>query len=198
MLFLIGLNLNIVKMIDKLEDNKFIQVYDDVFNFDYRQELYCFIKSSLFKIGWADSIVAEKSYEYLHSIYNDKDIDNIKYFKKLKNTPIMEYTKGLEHKHTVVNLSTLSDANFVHSHPQKLTILYYANLDWQDGWHGETIFYDDFGKEVIFTSPYTPGRIIVFDGRIPHTIRPQSSIAPKFRFTISSFFDHPNEDKNEH
>ena len=49
-------------MIDKLEDNKFIQVYDDVFDFRYRTDVYYFVKKSLFQIGWADSSVPEKSY----------------------------------------------------------------------------------------------------------------------------------------
>ena len=46
-------------------------------------------------------------------------------------------------------------------------------------------------KDIIYTSPYTPGRIIVFDATIPHAIRPQSVIGPKFRFTLASFFDYP-------
>ena len=88
-------------------------------------------------------------------------------------------------------------SNFIHSHPEKLAILYYVNLDWEDGWHGETLFYNESGKEIVFASPYTPGRVIVFDASIPHTIRPQSVIGPKFRFTLSIFFDYPEHNKNE-
>ena len=71
-----------------------------------------------------------------------------------------------------------------------LSVLYYINLDWRDGWHGETLFYNPNNlKEIIYTSLYIPGRIILFDGSIPHAIRPQSIKAPKFRFTLSLFFD---------
>jgi len=124
-------------MIDKKENNKIIQVYDDVFDFGYRDVIYYFVKKkSLFKIGWVDSAVPEKSYEFLHSAYSKEDIDRLGFFEKLENSPVMEHLKGLEYKHTKVNLSTPSDVNFVHSHPEKLAILYYVNLDWQDGWHG--------------------------------------------------------------
>lgn len=178
-------------MTDKMKNNKIIQIYDDIFDFGYRDEIYQYVKKSYFQIGWLDSSVPEKSYEFIHSSYSKDDIDKIRFFEKIENSPVMEHFEGLEYKHTKVNLSTPSDANFVHSHQEKLAILYYVNMDWEDGWHGETHFYDEYGKDIIYTSPYTPGRIIVFDATIPHAIRPQSVIGPKFRFTLASFFDYP-------
>ena len=189
MLFLTGLNWNVQRM-DSETDN-IIQVYDNLFDFNYQSKIYNCVKTSFFKIGWTDSNEFGKNYEFIHSNYSKEDIDALEFFKKLENTPIIDYIKNLEHTHTKINLSTPSDANFIHAHDHKLAILYYVNLDWQDGWHGETIFYDEYGKDIIFASPYTPGRIIVFDAAIPHTIRPQSIIGPKFRFTMSSFFDYP-------
>ena len=44
-------------------------------------------------------------------------------------------------------------------------------------------------NDIKFTSSYVPGRIILFDGTTPHAIRPQSSMAPKFRFSVSVFFN---------
>ena len=44
-------------------------------------------------------------------------------------------------------------------------------------------------NNIIFTSPYIPGRIILFDGNIPHAIRPQSTNGPKFRISITLFFE---------
>ena len=66
--------------------------------------------------------------------------------------------------------------------------LYYVNLNWEDGFYGETFFYNskDLSK-IEFASVYKPGRIILFDGHIPHAIRPQSIKGPKFRFTLSVF-----------
>jgi hypothetical protein len=68
-------------------------------------------------------------------------------------------------------------------------VLYYVNLEWQDGWHGETLFYDESLKNIVFASPYIPGRIVVFDGSIPHTIRPQSYIASHYRFTFALIYN---------
>ena len=80
--------------------------------------------------------------------------------------------------------------HYLHIHQKQQVCLYYVNLDWRDGWHGETLFYNpDNLKEIAYTSLYIPGRIILFDGSIPHAIRPQSVKAPKFRFTLSLFFD---------
>ena len=72
----------------------------------------------------------------------------------------------------------------------KQVLLYYVNLSWTDGWHGETLFYNPYNlKEVEYTSLYVPGRIILFDGTVPHAIRPQSVKATKFRLSLSLFFD---------
>jgi Rps23 Pro-64 3,4-dihydroxylase Tpa1-like proline 4-hydroxylase len=76
---------------------------------------------------------------------------------------------------------------YAHTHGEDKVLLYYINMEWKEGWHGETQFYSDDLKEVKYTSPYTPGRLILFDGKIPHTMRPQSIIAPKFRFSLSMF-----------
>lgn len=177
--------------------NKIIQAYDDLFDFKYRNDIYQFVKQSLFRIGWVDSETPETiKHEFIHSTYTKEDVDKLGFFEQLKKTPVIDHIKDLEHKHTKVNLSTPSDSNFIHSHQEKLVVLYYVNLYWGNGWHGETLFYDKYGKDIAFASPYIPGRIIVFDGSIPHTIRPQSIIGPKFRFTISSFFDYPTDNLN--
>ena len=48
------------------------------------------------------------------------------------------------------------------------------------------------GTEVKYTSLFKPGRIVFFDGNIPHTIRPSSHIAPSYRFTLFASFDEKN------
>ena len=67
-------------------------------------------------------------------------------------------------------------------------ILIYLNQDWKLEWYGETLFYSEDLSEIIFAGLYTPGRIICFDGEVPHSIRPNSRLAPKFRYTMSLFF----------
>ena len=58
------------------------------------------------------------------------------------------------------------------------TVLVYLNAEWRPDWGGETIFYDDQLEAKRIVTP-KPGRIVIFDGRIPHTGRPPT---PKYMF----------------
>jgi hypothetical protein len=169
--------------------NKEIQIFDDLIDLKTRTVTYQFVKNSLFKIGWEDSKTEENiRYSFLHSVYDDNDCANLPVYDKIINSEAGKLVHGLTRKIAMVNLSTPADVNFVHAHQEKIGILYYVNLEWRDGWHGETLFYDEAIKKINFASPYTPGRIIVFDPSIPHTIRPQSYLASHYRFTFSMFF----------
>jgi len=90
----------------------------------------------------------------------------------------------------VLNLVKSEDVHHIHSHRGSQVVLVYLNLNWRDGWYGETLFFDKFDfNKIIFASAFVPGRIILFDGQIPHTIRPQSKVGPKFRMTLSLFYN---------
>jgi len=170
-----------------LENGKELDVFDGIFPLSFRHIAYTFAKDSYFKIGWSDSDVPErKSHDYfLHSTYSETDLENLGYIKELQNSYVWDFISNYKIEKAVVNLSTPSDVNFTHVHPEDKVLLYYVNVDWQQGWHGETQFYSEDLTKVQFTSPYTPGRLILFDASIPHTIRPQSIIAPQFRFTLA-------------
>ena len=118
----------------------------------------------------------------------------------VKNSKLYDYIKKLDDEELnlniddnfsrcVVNLSKSGDYNFCHTHPNKMVILYYVNLEWHDGFGGETLFYNEKLTDAIEVSSFVPGRIMVFDGKTPHTIRAQSSYGPDYRFTISFFVD---------
>ena len=53
------------------------------------------------------------------------------------------------------------------------TLVYYANLDWEQEWAGETIVYEPNGVDIQTRIPYRPGQGSM-DGR-RHTSRPASS-----------------------
>jgi len=170
--------------------NKEITIFDDLIDFDDRLMAYQFIKNSYFKIGWGDAVTEEHSkFAYLYSNYSDEDLNNLGLYAKIMESKAGKMVEGLTRTKAIVNLSTPSDVNFIHSHPEKKVLLYYVNINWEEGWHGETLFFDETRKKIEFASPYTPGRIIVFDAKIPHTIRPQSYLASNYRFTLSIFFD---------
>lgn len=59
------------------------------------------------------------------------------------------------------------------SHPHKdrddpgVTVLVYANAEWDIEWGGETLFYDSTGDAVVCVTP-RPGRIVLFRANIMH------------------------------
>jgi hypothetical protein len=179
---------NVIREVE-VDNGRKLRIYNDVFDMEYRQNLYSFAQGSLYRIGWADGpLVENKKHQFLHSTYSPEDLERIELLHRLKATPVAQEMEGFNLTKCVMNLSTPSDTNFVHTHPQDKVLLYYINLDWRDGWHGETLFYDEPGREVVFASAYTPNRLIAFDAKIPHTIRPQSSIAPHYRLTLALIY----------
>lgn len=65
------------------------------------------------------------------------------------------------------------------------TVLYYANHEWNYNWSGETVFYNEAKDEIIRAVYPRPGRIVVFDARIPHVAREPNRICPVVRYTIA-------------
>lgn len=68
---------------------------------------------------------------------------------------------------------------------RELTALWYLSSRWEPEWGGETMFFDKTGDAMFCVSP-KPGRLLLFDGAIPHVGRPPSRIcfAPRYSFAI--------------
>lgn len=171
-----------------MSDQK-IQIFDDILPLSMRAKIYdASIRSNFSLLGWTDSGVPERHAHNLSffSVWSDEMLQQIGLIPALASSVISPF-RDYKLSKTVLNLTTPSDIYWAHAHPEEKVLLYYVNQEWQEGWHGETQFYSENLKEVKYTSPYTPGRFILFDGSIPHTMRPQSIIAPKFRFSLSMF-----------
>lgn len=91
-----------------------------------------------------------------------------------------------------INLGIHSDPHKIHvddfSTGDGKTVLIYLNRNWDRDWGGETLFYDDSREEIKYISPFVPGRIIIFDGSIPHSAKSQHFNAPPYRFTLAVKF----------
>ncbi len=171
-----------------LENGKSLRVYDNVFPLGFRASAFEFAISSNFVIGWSDGVTdAQTAHKYLHSSFSHEDVARLGIVDQIRRSEAANELDGFEIKKTILNLTTASDVHFVHTHCEDKVLLYYVNLSWNDGWHGETLFLDDASKDVIFASQYTPGRLIAFPGDTPHAIRPQSIIADKHRFSLALF-----------
>jgi Rps23 Pro-64 3,4-dihydroxylase Tpa1-like proline 4-hydroxylase len=164
-----------------------IKVYDDLVAPSYRETIYGYIQNSLFRIGWQDgSSIETSNHRYIHSAYTKEDLVNSKFLEAVEGTEVGELFNTYEYDKTVVNLSVPSDSNFLHAHHDCIVVLYYANVNWHADWAGETIFYNDSKTEVTKAVNVKPGRVVVFDGSLHHSVRPQASIAPHYRFTLAT------------
>jgi hypothetical protein len=173
-----------------VDRSKRIAVYDDLFTLKDKQDFYSFADKSFFTIGWADgAIVENQSNRFLHSVYSEEDLNRLGIVEKIKNSEAANELEGYKIDGAILNLSTAADTNYVHAHPENKILLYYVNLEWFDGWHGETLFFDEACKNIVYANPYVPGRLVSFDASIPHTIRPQSHIAAQYRFTLALMFN---------
>ena len=164
-----------------------IKTYDSFLSNEHSQKIFNFIIKSLYQIGWADSDEPQhRGYPNIYSSFSKKEVDNIEILN-----PILKKTKLLEKQYDkcIVNLVKPLDVNFIHVHPDQLVALYYVNITWNPEWSGETLFYKEDRKTIDLASPYTPNRLIFFDGKIPHTIKAQNLIGPSYRFTLSIFFN---------
>jgi len=170
-----------------------IEIFDEMIPLSVRNSIYKFIINSNYRIeGWTDTSDLElKNHHHLHSRWGLEDIQNsqiVPYVEKvLQLSSFKDYTMK-DFLQCAVNLVKPGDHYFTHSHDLGvISIIYYANLQWQHNWAGETIFYKENMTDIELAASYVPGRFIIFD-KEPHTIRPQSSIAPAFRFTLAIFF----------
>jgi hypothetical protein len=68
--------------------------------------------------------------------------------------------------------------------PGSYTLLYYPNLEWKDGWDGETVFYDGAGEIALAVRP-RPNRAVFFDSRILHAGRAPGRLCPALRVTVA-------------
>jgi hypothetical protein len=175
-----------------LENGNRIDVFDNVFSLPTRTKIYEGCASSEFKIGKECLGSLERgSYDYhLNSRFSDERVSQLGVFNDIsKNDEIMELIDGLKLKGTYINLTVSSEAYFVHADSCAKTILYYVNPDWRDGMGGETVFWKDDLSEILFSSPYISGRLIIFDGHVPHSLRPQTVLGPKYRFSMAMMMD---------
>jgi len=171
-----------------------ITIYDNVFDWDLNKSLMLTCTKIPYFIGWEDSFNEAES--FLHSRITrdmwqnrkkDQNLDN--FLNPLINSEPFRDIDETKIIQTVVNCDTTTDCHTVHTHLNQNVILYYVNTEWKDGWGGETFFYDKYGKDILFTSPYTPNRMICFNGELVHRFNGPNRIGPKYRFSISTFIE---------
>ena len=172
-----------------------IQVYDDVFDYEYHAHAWRMVTNSFFSLGWQDEDSLRGSQHLnLHSVYSDDDMKKLMLLDKLADSPLKKYISGKRLLNCVVNLNIAGQTFFPHIHPNADVVLFYVGLEWKREWGGETLFYSKDNKNLLEAIEYTPNRVVFHSGDIPHAVRPPTFHAPFFRFTIASIFssDRPS------
>jgi hypothetical protein len=169
-------------------EGRSIHVFDDLFTFNERTHMHTFIKNSLYSAQGADNSYNDETTSQLFSRWSENELDAFGLFKlpgAAKLLPLIDGRKILQIR---CNLTTLSEINDFHVdgvNKDPLTILYYANVIWQPSWGGYTLFANDLVTNIEYASLYTPGRVIVFDGRIPHCICTPTRAAKEHRYSFA-------------
>jgi SM-20-related protein len=110
------------------------------------------------------------------------------FFRRLKSVAEDMIGEPLRDQRAYVNNSVYGDMYYMHrdcsAHRKHVTVLYYANLEWQPDWGGETIFYNDDQEAEVVVSP-RPGRLVVARGAILHRGTVPTRACHEERFTIA-------------
>lgn len=175
-----------------LEKNKKVWIFDNIFDFSKRTELYTYATTSLFKIDGSDNGLLElKNHLSLVSVYSSIDVHRMGIFDFIPDDIKKKFNITLDTlSHAMINLCTPADRFHIHidNYGKGLTMIYYLNVNWNPEWGGDTLFLDEDAKEIQYVSQYKPGRLVLFDSSIPHLIRPSTALAPHFRFSFAAKF----------
>ena len=110
------------------------------------------------------------------------------FFLRLKAIAQDMIGEPLRDQRAYVNNSVYGDMYYSHrdcsAHRRHVTALYYANLEWQADWGGETIFYNDDNDAEVVVSP-RPGRVVIARGAILHRGTVPTRACHEERFTIA-------------
>jgi len=98
---------------------------------------------------------------------------------------IDSFVQGKSLSNYKIHLLTLANVSVPHTDNAEYTLLYYPNLHWDIRFGGETVFFSEDLTEIEYTSLYVPGRVIIFDGSIPHMGRAPTVLATHPRYTFA-------------
>lgn len=168
-----------------------IYVYDDVIPHAYRNQFIYKIINSNFHPGGNDNSGIDISARHLHSSWSHEDLDNSMFLRIPELQPLLnKHLNGYKVSKTRINLCSFSDHNNFHLDEFfGKTLLYYANHEWDLRWGGLTLFGDHATQSKLdFAVDLVPGRIVIFDGNIPHMVQAPTVMSPVYRYTMAIQF----------
>jgi hypothetical protein len=178
-----------------LPSGRVLVVYDDVFSYQERTDMFDFVRHSLYRTTGTDSTIDRKTNFQIYSSYSEDDLCGLG-IEKFENYRIIAEQHNFAKRkldQIRVNLSYPMEENAPHSDSYGLTFLYYVNLDWEISWGGHTLFLNDQLDELEYVCLYKPNRVVVFDGTIPHMILNPNGQAPMHRYSFVIQFKEEEE-----
>jgi Rps23 Pro-64 3,4-dihydroxylase Tpa1-like proline 4-hydroxylase len=170
-------------------DGRPIYVYDNLVS----AEVIAQIKKALDVSQFTRSEVARPdTAEHRHWAHNMKveDAQKLPLFQPTVMAAQPFCTDGSRYRlyRAYTNCSTYGDMLFTHTDCQpgarEITALWYIATEWDHEWGGETLFFNS-DNDAEFVATPKPGRVVLFDGAIPHCGRPPNRICTEARYTFA-------------
>ena len=161
-----------------------ILVFDDFFAEPFRAKLEAALYEMPYDIANTDRHDTQK---YCNGEPSDDFLHRVGVLEAIKQTPLAPYA-DYAITSTGTNVDSPGLPHYCHIHSGQFVFLYYPAKTWRHEWGGETLFYDQQNREILYASPYTPNRAIFFEGMTPHSIRAPTTLVPHPRITFGIFF----------
>jgi len=176
----------------EVNDRK-IRIFDDLFTYNARLHMYNFLINSKYSMIGYDTIPLENKGDCtIISSFDTNDIDMFGILKQENSKLFLPYLEGMNIRQCRVNLSTLNDCNRFHvdgfNDVDFITLLYYPNMNWNLEWGGYTLFSNESTNEIEHCIAYKPGRLVLFDSKIPHCIASPTTLAQSYRLSFAINF----------
>lgn len=166
-------------------NNKELYIFDNVFEPAEIEHLNQYCLNSVYKPEHSSNDMNYERDSRFVSLISPEELQYSKILPGIKRI-CTNLKKDLYIAYQYINHYTLNTSVSTHtdgSTPGQYTILIFPNKYWEDTWGGEIAFFEDGNVHKLIK--FIPGRVIVFDSRIPHQVLPLTRNARKDRYSIA-------------
>ena len=176
-----------------------IDIYDGLFTFEEMIKMFIAVRNfpytaTNFSDGFRSHIYGEK-HKLKYVFESREETLNFGIVNRLNSVDSNMARNYIVHRQ-YVHLGTTGDFDTVHIDDNHLgkpkTALYYPHPDWNIHWGGHTLFFNETLDNIEYAAAYRPGRLVVFDGGIPHCGTPPYSSAQDKRYVVTCKFQYTN------
>ena len=170
-----------------------IKIIDNVFDEEDVDVLYAEFRDNM---SWTfrGEAFDDSNWRKFHMFLNKEDPVHSKLFDKsdeLFKETLPSLSKTHELKNNYASGYLYGTHHQIHTDYDKggFTVMFYLNKLWDVSYAGETIFLNNIGDITNSVIP-KPGRVVIFDGTIPHAAREVSRICVELRMVATFKYEH--------